>query len=61
MITIKDKSICSGCGVCSVVCPQNCITMEEDVYGFSFPVADVSACIQCGRCDNICPWNKNFK
>lgn len=55
MIDINDKSKCCGCGTCSLVCPQKCISIEQDNLGFLFPRIDNSACIHCGRCKQVCP------
>lgn len=39
-ISSKDYSInplsCEGCGVCEYVCPQQAITMEDEVSGYSY-------------------------
>lgn len=49
-----DKKDCNGCGICTTVCPKNCIKMKEDNEGFLYPVIDESRCIHCNRCKNIC-------
>lgn len=61
MIEIKDKSTCSGCSACVVICPKQCITMEFDNEGFSYPVVDQSACIDCGACEKACPIRNEFE
>ena len=40
---------CIGCGSCTSVCPQLCIS-EGEPY-----VIDASHCLQCGACREICP------
>lgn len=55
MIEIDNKSKCSGCGTCSLICPQKCISMREDKEGFLYPVVDTSKCIRCNICVNRCP------
>ena len=55
MITIQEKSRCCGCGACAQACPVQCITMQADDEGFSYPVAESAACIRCGRCEKVCP------
>jgi len=47
-------SRCTGCGLCTVICPKNCIVMEEDSRGFVFPKVDSAECIHCGACLNKC-------
>lgn len=49
-----NKQDCNGCGICTMVCPKNCIEMKEDEEGFLYPVIDESRCIHCNRCKNIC-------
>ena len=46
---------CTGCGACVNGCPVNCIRMQMDAEGFSYPVVDTSRCLDCGRCLGICP------
>jgi len=55
MIAIKEKSACCGCAACVQVCPQQCITMQEDEEGFLYPHVDTVKCIDCGLCENVCP------
>lgn len=50
----KIKSSCNGCGVCSLVCPKNCIKMVEDGEGFLYPEIDESKCIHCSKCRKFC-------
>jgi coenzyme F420-reducing hydrogenase beta subunit len=55
MILITDKKKCCGCWACEQVCPENCISMQEDSEGFLYPVVDVSKCSDCGLCERVCP------
>lgn len=55
MIKIEDKSKCCGCSACYNICPQKCITMQEDNEGFLYPVIDESKCINCNLCEKVCP------
>lgn len=49
-------NICTGCGLCSVICPSKHITMKQDEYGFYKPSID-SDCNGCGYCIKKCPLN----
>ncbi len=51
--TINDN-LCSGCGVCSGICPQQAISMKVNSMGFYEPEIDKSKCINCGICLNVC-------
>lgn len=51
----NQKDLCSGCGACASVCPQNCITMKEDSEGFRYPIINKKKCIHCGACERVCP------
>lgn len=55
MITIKDKSNCSGCSACYAACPKHCITMRPDTEGYLYPSVDMDYCIDCGVCEKVCP------
>ncbi len=41
---------CTGCGICSKVCPSGCITMQS-----SEPVWSAGKCESCMACINYCP------
>lgn len=55
MIHIENKSDCCGCEACIQICPQSCITLENDSEGFLYPHVNTGLCISCGRCDEVCP------
>ena len=38
IILYKDKKDCCGCGACMNICPKSAIQMQEDEYGFIYPV-----------------------
>lgn len=50
----NNKYDCNGCGICTLMCPKNCIQMKEDQAGFLYPVIDETKCIHCGNCKRIC-------
>lgn len=53
----KNKVECTGCRLCSEVCPKQCIHMEKDNEGFVYPIIDESVCIDCRKCIKTCPSN----
>ena len=53
-VLFKKNEDCCGCGACLNICPRQAIKMQEDEYGFLFPVIDDEKCIRCGRCTNVC-------
>ena len=55
IVLFKDKSECSGCGVCQALCPRLAIEMKE-IEGFYYPVIDNKKCVRCKRCIQICPF-----
>ena len=54
-VTTRDPFICSGCGVCAAICPQNALQMTESVEGGYRPMCN-DECINCGICLEICPF-----
>ena len=46
---------CSGCGVCSSICPKEAIKMIYNAEGFLEPKIDESICTNCGACMKVCP------
>lgn len=50
----ENKKDCCGCGACMNVCPKQAISMQEDEYGFLYPVIDDSLCVKCGCCKRAC-------
>lgn len=55
MINITNEKDCCGCAACSVICPQNCISMKKGSLGHLFPVIDKEKCILCKQCEHVCP------
>lgn len=47
-----DGKKCTKCGICSVVCPDNCIKQGKD----SLPVINYDVCTGCLICLRECPW-----
>lgn len=42
---------CIGCGSCEAVCPQKCISQEDEG---KYEI-DAGECIDCGSCKGVCP------
>ena len=57
MNNIAENLLCSGCGVCSAVCPKDCIAIRENERGELRPVIDDSLCVSCGKCKTVCPFS----
>ena len=55
MITVTEKSKCSGCHACYNACPKGCIQMIADEEGFWYPQVDKSTCVNCEICEKVCP------
>lgn len=51
---VLDKKMCTGCSVCSLICPTKAITMQENGEGFLNPVIDKNKCVYCGLCTEKC-------
>lgn len=47
--------ICTGCGVCSVVCPTKCISFFAGDLGHIYPQINPKRCIDCKKCERACP------
>ena len=47
---IKERKLCSGCGLCVSICPVNAIDYSEGTFEI-----DDESCIECGLCYSGCP------
>lgn len=50
---IKNQA-CTGCSICSTVCPTTSISIKLTRDGFYEPVIDEKLCIECGLCKKRC-------
>ncbi len=48
------KNVCTACGACASVCPQQCITLPMDAEGFYYPRIAHEKCVQCAKCEQVC-------
>lgn len=60
-IILGDKSKCCGCGSCINICPTNAIIMNNDEFGFNYPIIDEDKCIGCGLCKKVCAYQSDDK
>lgn len=51
-----DAESCSGCAVCLLFCPRDCIRMEPDSERREVAVVEESGCVGCEICVQECPW-----
>ena len=65
IITNKELTIigdkCTGCELCSSVCPVDAISFVTDGEGFRYPSINASKCIDCNKCVKNCPNNTYSK
>lgn len=61
MVDSLEKSLCTGCYSCFNICPEKCISMEEDEEGFVYPNINQAYCIKCNNCEKVCPSLKKIE
>lgn len=58
---VLDNEVCTGCGICNSICPENCIETGLDLTkGYYSTRLDSEICTDCGLCRKVCPvytWN----
>lgn len=57
---ICKNSTCTGCGLCSQICPNKAITLVEDELGFLRPRINLDKCDKCNKCRTNCPANQKL-
>ena len=54
VVTLKlDQSRCTGCGLCTEICPHGVLKMENK----KAVITDKNRCMKCGGCAKNCPMN----
>lgn len=48
----RDEVLCTHCGVCTVMCPVDALSIDRNTLKVEF---DSSKCIVCGACIKSCP------
>ena len=56
IVLFENKEDCCGCEACVNACPKQAIQMQEDEYGFRYPVIDEEHCVECGKCQTVCAY-----
>ena len=55
MNVAQRTDICTGCGMCTAICPSGAIQMQPDEHGFLHPAVDAAKCTGCSLCARKCP------
>lgn len=55
MNVTQKTDCCTGCGMCSAICPTVAIQMQPDKHGFLHPKVNAAKCTDCGLCSRKCP------
>jgi NAD-dependent dihydropyrimidine dehydrogenase PreA subunit len=52
VVTLQlDQDLCTGCGMCKVVCPHAVFSLDNGLA----QIGDKDACMECGACSRNCP------
>jgi len=55
---VVDSHLCTGCGTCAGVCPNETLAMEMTPEGTYIPQIVTDSCQDCSLCTEVCPVNK---
>ncbi|MCB2298254.1 Coenzyme F420 hydrogenase/dehydrogenase, beta subunit C-terminal domain [Clostridium tagluense] len=50
----STEDSCTGCSLCSLICPQKAISISLTTKGFYEPKVDENKCTSCGLCRKVC-------
>lgn len=51
MTVLIDEKLCAGCAACIDACPNDAITLNENILA----VVDEDKCLDCDACVDECP------
>jgi coenzyme F420 hydrogenase subunit beta len=54
---ISNNQLCTGCGTCVAICPENCIRIHLSNKGNLEAYVDEQKCTKCKLCLAVCPSN----
>lgn len=49
----RDEELCTHCGLCTVICPTDALSLNRDTMEVSF---DKERCVGCELCVPLCPF-----
>ncbi len=59
---VIDSNLCTGCGTCVGICPNETLAMQITKRGIEVPKIVKDNCNDCNLCTNVCPViNENLK
>jgi NAD-dependent dihydropyrimidine dehydrogenase PreA subunit len=51
VVTLKiDSNLCTGCGMCTIVCPHDVFRIQNG----KAIIKDLNSCMECGACAKNC-------
>ena len=59
-VNVCDDGMCTSCGSCIQICPQQCIFYINNNHETSAAVIDTDKCISCNLCKMACPTLNNI-
>lgn len=54
-LNYKITTDCTGCSICTNICPKNAISINMNKNGFFEANVDQNLCIKCKKCKKVCP------